>query len=207
MLAVNSNKVIPESGGMGGHGSQKKMGGVDKGGVKMVNKNYKTRHCNKYHSDAGCGRGEACHFIHDPEYKGRPVPEVDRPNRHHSKPPLITNYGNSNSYSNDRSRHSMQYGQSNSQYGHQPSSMAGGYYNSGMGGSYSGTNMNSNFSIPAHEGSALYSGMYKNSANYAINNGMSDKPGYNPMHSQIPISGTHSNYSPSMGQPAPPPRK
>lgn len=204
---MNSNKVIPDSNGMGSHGGQKKMGAVDKGGVKMVNKNYKTRHCNKYHSDAGCGRGEACHFIHDKEYKGRPVPEPDRPNRQHSKPPLITNYGGGNGYQNDRSRHSMQFGQPNSQYSHQQPSMGGGYYNPGMPASYPVSNVNSNFSISAQEGSALYSGMYKNAANYPINNGKSDKPAYNPMYGQIPMNGAQSNYMPSIGQPAPPPRK
>lgn len=36
--------------------------------------NYKTMPCKKFHSGEGCDRGEACHFIHDFNFQGRPIP-------------------------------------------------------------------------------------------------------------------------------------
>jgi len=39
--------------------------------------NYKTVPCRLYHSNAGCNRGEFCHFVHNPEFAGKEVPTVD----------------------------------------------------------------------------------------------------------------------------------
>eukprot|EP00358_Blepharisma_japonicum_P003700 CAMPEP_0202954518 /NCGR_PEP_ID=MMETSP1395-20130829/50871_1 /ASSEMBLY_ACC=CAM_ASM_000871 /TAXON_ID=5961 /ORGANISM="Blepharisma japonicum, Strain Stock R1072" /LENGTH=326 /DNA_ID=CAMNT_0049670083 /DNA_START=846 /DNA_END=1823 /DNA_ORIENTATION=+ len=36
--------------------------------------NYRTVPCKKYHSSEGCERGDNCHFIHDFQYQGRPIP-------------------------------------------------------------------------------------------------------------------------------------
>lgn len=36
--------------------------------------NYKTVPCKMYHSPQGCTRGESCHFIHEPNFSGRPIP-------------------------------------------------------------------------------------------------------------------------------------
>ncbi|CAG9324632.1 unnamed protein product [Blepharisma stoltei] len=36
--------------------------------------NYKTMPCRKFHSNEGCERGDNCHFIHDFQYQGRPIP-------------------------------------------------------------------------------------------------------------------------------------
>ena len=38
------------------------------------NTKYKTKPCNHYHSQEGCKREEKCSFIHNPEYKGIPIP-------------------------------------------------------------------------------------------------------------------------------------
>ena len=77
VLAVNSNRQLPDSGGAGSQGAKRNQQS-DKNAAKPVNKNFRTRHCVKYHSDAGCGRGDACHFIHDVQYKGRPAPNMDK---------------------------------------------------------------------------------------------------------------------------------
>jgi hypothetical protein len=34
---------------------------------------YKTKPCRNYHSSVGCSRGDACHFIHDPDYAGTEI--------------------------------------------------------------------------------------------------------------------------------------
>ena len=34
--------------------------------------------CVHYHSPMGCARGERCDFIHDPNYKGQPTPNMDK---------------------------------------------------------------------------------------------------------------------------------
>jgi hypothetical protein len=36
--------------------------------------NYRTLPCLKYHSSEGCIRGDNCHFIHDFEFAGKPIP-------------------------------------------------------------------------------------------------------------------------------------
>lgn len=36
--------------------------------------NYRTVPCRKFHSVDGCERGDNCHFIHDFQYQGRPIP-------------------------------------------------------------------------------------------------------------------------------------
>lgn len=43
---------------------------------KLRPQNYKTVPCKMYHSaTASCNRGEFCHFIHDPKYIGRDIPQ------------------------------------------------------------------------------------------------------------------------------------
>lgn len=52
--------------------------------------------CVHYHSPMGCARGERCDFIHDPNFKGQPTPNMDkyvRPFNMLSKNP-DTNYKN-----------------------------------------------------------------------------------------------------------------
>jgi len=48
----------------------------------MTNKplNFRTLPCKHFHSVAGCNRGESCHFIHDFQHAGKPIP-----NFHHWK--------------------------------------------------------------------------------------------------------------------------
>lgn len=77
MLAVNSNRHIPDSKNPNHHANKKNSNG-DPNASKVNNKNFKTKHCKQYHSDSGCGRGDACHFIHDVEYKGRPAPALEK---------------------------------------------------------------------------------------------------------------------------------
>lgn len=36
--------------------------------------NYRTVPCRKFHSGDGCERGDNCHFIHDFQFQGRPIP-------------------------------------------------------------------------------------------------------------------------------------
>lgn len=36
--------------------------------------NYKTVPCKMFHSPQGCTRGESCHFIHETNFSGRPIP-------------------------------------------------------------------------------------------------------------------------------------
>lgn len=36
--------------------------------------NYRTVPCRRFHSSDGCERGDNCHFIHDFQYQGRPIP-------------------------------------------------------------------------------------------------------------------------------------
>jgi hypothetical protein len=36
--------------------------------------NYRTVPCRRFHSTDGCERGDNCHFIHDFQYQGRPIP-------------------------------------------------------------------------------------------------------------------------------------
>lgn len=36
--------------------------------------NYKTVPCKMFHSPQGCTRGESCHFIHETNFTGRPIP-------------------------------------------------------------------------------------------------------------------------------------
>ena len=38
--------------------------------------NYRTEACKNFHSAAGCTHGDACHFIHDFTYEGRPIPNM-----------------------------------------------------------------------------------------------------------------------------------
>lgn len=38
---------------------------------------YRTEPCRNFHSLAGCTHGDNCHFIHDFEYAGRPIPNLD----------------------------------------------------------------------------------------------------------------------------------
>jgi hypothetical protein len=39
--------------------------------------NYRTVPCRRFHSQDGCERGDTCHFIHDFQHQGRPVPSFD----------------------------------------------------------------------------------------------------------------------------------
>jgi hypothetical protein len=46
--------------------------------------NYKTVPCKLFHSATGsCGRGDFCHFIHDPKYHGKELPEEYWKNKKH----------------------------------------------------------------------------------------------------------------------------
>lgn len=36
--------------------------------------NYRTVPCRRFHSNDGCDRGDNCHFIHDFQFQGRPIP-------------------------------------------------------------------------------------------------------------------------------------
>lgn len=45
---------------------------------KRMNPKYKTVPCRMYHSPIGCTMGDDCDFIHDPEHKGRPTPNMNR---------------------------------------------------------------------------------------------------------------------------------
>jgi hypothetical protein len=38
--------------------------------------NFRTEACKNFHSAAGCTHGDACHFIHDFTYEGRPIPNM-----------------------------------------------------------------------------------------------------------------------------------
>lgn len=38
--------------------------------------NYRTEACKNFHSAAGCTHGDACHFIHDYTFEGRPIPNM-----------------------------------------------------------------------------------------------------------------------------------
>ena len=38
--------------------------------------NYRTEACKNFHSATGCTHGDACHFIHDFTYEGRPIPNM-----------------------------------------------------------------------------------------------------------------------------------
>lgn len=38
--------------------------------------NYRTEACKNFHSAAGCTHGDACHFIHDFDFEGRPIPNM-----------------------------------------------------------------------------------------------------------------------------------
>ena len=51
---------------------QKKRVQIDPRTNKPVN--YKTVPCRLFHSPSGCTRGDNCHFIHDTNYSGRPIP-------------------------------------------------------------------------------------------------------------------------------------
>ncbi|MCQ2819869.1 MAG: zinc finger CCCH domain-containing protein [archaeon] len=47
---------------------------------KVNMEKYKTKPCRYYHSSTGCTRGDGCIFIHDPNYKGREIPNFDLSN-------------------------------------------------------------------------------------------------------------------------------
>jgi hypothetical protein len=205
VLAVNSNKVIPESPSMNSLMNKKNPMGSDPASIKMVNKNYKTKHCNKYHSDAGCGRGEACHFIHDIEYKGRPAPEIQR------RPPKFQNGGYSNGMgsSQDKPRYPMGgFAESNPQYGSMGASY-GGIHNSGMSGGYPHSMMGNSVGGRGHETAGGYPGLYKPGANYPLTNLKPDKPGINPLQTTMPMNGNHNvlRMVPPPAPPGAPPRK
>lgn len=199
VLAVNSNKAISDGTGQGG---QKKSGVVDKAAIKAVNKNYKTKPCMKYHSDAGCGRGEACHFIHDKEYKGRPVPEVEKPSRGGNRPSNGQSYGGQSGY-NDKPRGSGSFGNSNSQY-NQMQGGTSGMYGSNMVSGYNLGSMNTNFSMPVHENSSMYPGMYKPGPNFPVSNIKHDKPGGPPINGMIQPNPNAYNYPRMMNPPVQP---
>ena len=38
--------------------------------------NFRTEACKNFHSPAGCTHGDNCHFIHDLDYDGRPIPNM-----------------------------------------------------------------------------------------------------------------------------------
>ena len=38
--------------------------------------NYRTEACKNFHSAASCTHGDACHFIHDFNFEGRPIPNM-----------------------------------------------------------------------------------------------------------------------------------
>ena len=40
--------------------------------------NYRTEPCRNFHSPAGCTHGDNCHFIHDFDYPGVPIPDLDK---------------------------------------------------------------------------------------------------------------------------------
>lgn len=46
--------------------------------------NYRTEACKNFHSAAGCTHGDACHFIHDFTYEGRPIPNMAEWRRNNS---------------------------------------------------------------------------------------------------------------------------
>lgn len=205
VLAVNSNKVIPDNTGMGGISSKKSNQGQSIDSIKMVNKNYKTKHCNKYHSDAGCGRGEACHFIHDIEYKGRPAPEPQKRSTKYQG----GGYGGGMQSMSDKPRSSMGgYGDSMGQY----SGMQSGYSgmpSAGMSGGYPHHMMGNGMGMRAMENAGGYSGMYKPGPNFSVTNLKPDKPGVNPVHPGMAMAGGQSvmRMVPPPAPPSAPPRR
>ena len=46
--------------------------------------NYRTEACKNFHSAAGCTHGDACHFIHDFAFEGRPIPNMAEWRRNNS---------------------------------------------------------------------------------------------------------------------------
>ena len=40
--------------------------------------NYRTEPCRNFHSPTGCTHGDNCHFIHDFDYPGVPIPDLDK---------------------------------------------------------------------------------------------------------------------------------
>ena len=52
---------------------------------------YKTKPCRNYHGTTGCTRGENCFFIHDPNYKGREIPNFDIRNYQRNLPIQLPN--------------------------------------------------------------------------------------------------------------------
>lgn len=38
---------------------------------------YRTEPCRNFHSSNGCTYGDNCHFIHDFNYAGKPIPDLD----------------------------------------------------------------------------------------------------------------------------------
>jgi hypothetical protein len=201
VLAVNSNKVIPDASGAGGLLNKKNPQGVDAAAIKMVNKNYKTKHCNKYHSDAGCGRGEACHFIHDIEYKGRTPPE---PQKRSSRFPGA---GYSNNMPSQEKPRSMGFGDSG-QFG----GMAAGYHNmhnSGMSGSYAPSMLSNSMGMRPNDNAGGYHGQYKAGANFTVTNLKPDKPATTTLHGGAHMNGGHNvlRMMPPPAPPAAPPRR
>ena len=57
---------------------QKKRVQIDPRTNKPVN--WRTVPCRLYHSPQGCTRGDNCHFIHDTNYSGRPMPSDSKRN-------------------------------------------------------------------------------------------------------------------------------
>lgn len=201
VLAVNSNKVIPEASGSGSMSSKKNTQGIDVAAIKMVNKNYKTKFCNKYHSDAGCGRGEACHFIHDVEYKGRTPPE---PQKKNSKYP---GGGYNPGISSQEKPRTMGYHDSASYGG-----MTSGYqamHNAGMSGGYHTSMLGNGMNMRPLDNSGGYPGMYKPGSNFSVSNLKPDKPPNNPMHPGVSMNGGHNvmRMIPPPAPPAAPPRR
>jgi hypothetical protein len=44
---------------------------------KMNTQKYRTKPCRNYHTSTGCMRGNNCHFIHDPNYAGKDIPNFN----------------------------------------------------------------------------------------------------------------------------------
>jgi hypothetical protein len=78
VLNVNSNKNINFATGqpIDPQGMSGKKPGLGQAPDKL--RKYKIVPCRMYHSEAGCGRGEACHYIHHAEFKGKPVPHMEK---------------------------------------------------------------------------------------------------------------------------------
>jgi hypothetical protein len=189
---------------LGGGGVRRNSNAPDKNALKNVNKNYKTKPCNNFHSELGCGRNEGCHFIHDWEYKGRPIPEPDRSGKMQPKFQRNNSGGAPGSHSSlpmDRSRMG---GNSSGMSNYPITQPPIVYHQSGAGSSgYSLGGLSSQEYL-----SSNYSQLYKPPQNggYGM---MDNKPMSNPLQTSgggyLPTQ-TYMKVMPNSG-PAPPPRK